>query len=141
MIQPKKKICAGCGLESFIWKNVDGMKLCKQCSSNTGVAKPSNTKPTARQKPIPPRSQKRTKEEKLYSGKRIIFLQENPMCQAHLPGICTKFSTDVHHKEGRIGDLLLDDTKWLAACRFCHEWIENNPEEAQEKGFSIKRIT
>lgn len=139
MIQPKKKICDGCKEESFIWKNVDGKKLCKQCSY-TGVAKLSISKPTAKAKPIAPRSQKRSKEERLYLGKRIIFLQEHPMCQAHLPGICTEYSTDVHHKEGRIGELLLDDTKWLALCRSCHEWVEHNPEEAKEKGFSIKRI-
>lgn len=141
MIQPKKKICDGCGLDSFIWKNVDGKRYCKQCSNNTGVAKPSNIKPTARLKPIPPRSQKRSKEERIYSGKRIIFLQENPMCQAHLPGICTKHATQIHHKKGKIGGLLLNILFWLGVCHACHEWIENNREEAMEKGFSIKRIT
>lgn len=140
MIQPKKKICDGCGLESFIWKNVDGKKLCKQCSY-TGVAKLSISKPTAKAKPIAPRSQKRSKEERLYLAKRIIFLQENPMCQAHLPGICTKHATEVHHKKGRIGELLLNILFWLGVCHACHEWIENNREEAMEKGFSIKRIT
>jgi hypothetical protein len=139
MIQAKKKICDGCGLESYIWKNVGGKKLCKQCSSNTGVAKLS-IKPTAKSKPIAPRSQKRSKEERLYSANRVLFLQEHPMCQAHLPGICTKYSTDVHHKMGRIGELLLMIIHWLAVCRACHDWIENHPEEAREKGFSIKRI-
>lgn len=137
----KKKLCDGCDTLQYIWKNVDGKRYCKQCSSNTGVAKPSISKPTARQSPIPPRSQKRSKEERLYTAQRIIFLQENPMCQAHLPGICTKHATDVHHKMGRIGELLLKILYWLAVCRACHEWIENHPTEAQEKGFSIKRIT
>lgn len=137
MVQPKKKICAGCGLESFIWKNVDGKKYCKQCSSNTGVAKPSNTKPTARKSTIPPRSQKRTKEERLYSAKRIIFLQENQMCQAHLPGICTKHSTDVHHTySGKDRDqFFLDEKTWMAICRACHNWIHANSAEARELGY------
>jgi len=141
-MQAKKKLCDGCGEISIIWRSsgTGGKKLCKQCSSNAGVAKLSISKPTAKAKPIPPRSQKRSKEERLYSAKRVMFLQEHPMCQAHLPGICTKYSTDVHHKQGRTGDDLLDESKWLAACRVCHEWIENHPEEAQEKGFSIKRI-
>lgn len=138
---PKKKICAGCGLESFIWKRVEGKPYCKQCSCNAGVAKPSNTKPTARKNMIPPRSQKRSKEERLYSAKRIIFLQEHPMCQAHLPGICTKHSQEVHHRKGRIADNLLDETHWLALCHMCHDYIENNRQFAMEKGFSIKRIT
>jgi len=140
MIQPKKKICDGCKEESFIWKNVDGKKLCKQCSY-TGVAKLSISKPTAKAKPIAPRSQKRSKEERLYSAKRIIFLQEHPMCEAHLPGICTEHAQEVHHKKGRIGDDLLDETHWLALCHMCHDYIENNREFAMEKGFSIKRIT
>ena len=138
-IQPKKKKCDGCGEDAYIWKNVAGKRYCKQCSSNTGVAKPSNTKPTARQSPIPPHSQKRSKEERLYQAKRIIFPQEHPMCEAHLPGICKEYSTDVHHKEGRVGELLLDETKWLSVCRPCHDWIETHPAEAQERGFSLKR--
>lgn len=137
----KKKKCDGCGEDAYIWKNVGGKKLCKQCSSNTGVAKLSISKPTAKLKLIAPRSQKRSKEERLYTAQRIIFLQENPMCQAHIPGICTKHSTDVHHKMGRIGELLLKIIYWLAVCRACHQWIEEHPIEAQEKGFSLKRIT
>ena len=139
-MEVRKKLCSGCNSLQYIWKNVDGKKLCKQCSSNTGVAKLS-IKPTAKSKPIPVRSQKRSKEERLYSGKRVIFLQENPMCQAHLPGICTKHATEVHHKKGRIGELLLNILFWLGVCHACHEWIENNRAEAMELGFSIKRIT
>jgi hypothetical protein len=135
----KQKICAGCNKLSYIWKSKGGVKLCKQCSSNTGVAKLS-IKPTAKSKPIPPRSQKRSKEERLYSGKRIIFLQEKPLCEAHISGICTKYSTECHHKKGRIGEDLLDETLWLALCHNCHEYIENHREFAMEKGYSIKRI-
>jgi len=62
------------------------------------------------------------------------------MCQAHIPGICTGHATDVHHKAGRVGDLLLDVTYWLAACRACHDWIERHPKEAKVIGFSLTRI-
>ena len=139
MITPKLKLCDGYGRKSRIWKNVDGKKLCKQCSSNTGVAKLS-IKPTAKSKPILVRSQKRSKEDRLYSGKRVIFLQENPMCQAHLPGICTKHATEVHHKKGRIGELLLNILFWLGVCHACHEWIELNREAAIEMGLSVSRL-
>lgn len=138
-IAPKKKLCAGCGEMTYIWANRDGMKLCKQCS-HTGVAKLSIIKPTAK-KPILPRSQKRSKEEKLYSAKRILFLQKHPMCEAHLSGICMEYATDVHHMAGRIDDLLLDESKWKALCRNCHDWVETHPEEAKEKGLSINRLT
>jgi hypothetical protein len=135
-ISPKKKLCSGCGEMTFIWKNVSGNKLCKQCAT-TGVA----IKPTIKAKPIPPRSQKRSKEERLYAAKRIIFIQEHPMCEAHISGICTEYATEVHHKKGRIGEDLLDETHWLALCHMCHDYIENHREFAMEKGFSIKRIT
>lgn len=135
-LAPKKKLCSGCGEMTFIWKNVSGNKLCKQCAT-TGVA----IKPTIKAKPIPPRSQKRSKEERLYAAKRIIFIQEHPMCEAHISGICTEYATEVHHKKGRIGEDLLDETYWLALCHMCHDYIENNREFAMEKGFSIKRIT
>jgi len=138
-MQQKLKICDNCKKPSIIWKSsgTGGKKYCKQCSSNTGVAKPSNTKPTARKSTIPPRSQKRTKEERLYSAKRIIFLQENPMCQAHLPGICTKHSTDVHHTySGKDRDqFFLDEKTWMAICRACHNWIHANSAEARELGY------
>jgi len=135
-LAPKKKLCSGCGEMTFIWKNVSGNKLCKQCAT-TGVA----IKPTIKAKPIPPRSQKRSKEERLYAAKRIIFIQEHPMCEAHISGICTEYATEVHHKKGRIGEDLLDETHWLALCHMCHDYIENHREFAMEKGFSIKRIT
>ena len=135
-LAPKKKLCSECGEMTFIWKNVSGNKLCKQCAT-TGVA----IKPSIKAKPIPPRSQKRSKEERLYAAKRIIFIQEHPMCEAHISGICTEYATEVHHKKGRIGDDLLDETHWLALCHMCHDYIENNREFAMEKGFSIKRIT
>jgi hypothetical protein len=135
-MQVKKKLCSGCGEMTFIWKNVSGNKLCKQCAT-TGVA----IKPTIKAKPIPPRSQKRSKEERLYVAKRIIFIQEHPMCEAHISGICTEYATEVHHKKGRIGEDLLDETHWLALCHMCHDYIENHREFAMEKGFSTKRIT
>lgn len=138
-MKQQKKLCAGCGEMTYIWANREGRKLCKQCSY-TGVAKLSISKPTTK-KPIPPRSQKRSKEEKLYSAKRVLYLQNHPMCEAHLPGICTDYATDIHHMSGRIGDLLLDTNYWKALCRKCHDYVENNPEIAKEKGLSINRLT
>ena len=61
------------------------------------------------------------------------------MCQAHLPQVCSQVSTDVHHMKGRIGDLLLDQTHWLSVCRGCHNWIELQPEQAKQMGFSKNR--
>jgi hypothetical protein len=138
-MEKKKKLCAGCGEMTYIWANREGRKLCKQCSY-TGVAKLSISKPTTK-KPIPPRSQKRSKEEKLYSAKRVLYLQDHPMCEAHLPGICTDYATDIHHMSGKIGDLLTDEKYFKALCRSCHQYVETHPEIAKEKGLSINRLT
>ena len=33
----------------------------------------------------------------------------------------------------------LDTSTWLPVCRNCHNWIENNPTESYELGFSGSR--
>jgi len=136
MIQ-KKKICTKCGLESLIWSSRGGTRLCKKCA-NTGVATNKQNKPT--KKPIAPRSQKRSLEEKLYSLRRKVFLQNHPMCEAHVQGICAGQATEIHHKAGKIGKDLIDELNFLAVCRGCHNYIEEKRTWAMEKGFSIKRI-
>lgn len=73
-----------------------------------------------------------------YTKKRLAFFAINPMCQAKLVG-CTGRSTDVHHKMGR-GENHLNMSTWIAVCRNCHTWIENNPTEAKELGLSNDRL-
>jgi len=138
MIKPKKKLCIGCDSLQYIWKNQGGNRYCKDCS-NTGVAKLGKSKPKSKQKPISPRSSKRAKEEVLYSTMRVIFLKQHSTCQANVLG-CANKATEIHHKVGRIGKLLLDTTQWLAICRTCHQWVENNPTDAKELGLSGARL-
>ena len=137
MIQ-KKKICTKCGLESLIWSSRGGTRLCKKCA-NTGVATNKQNKPT--KKPIAPRSQKRLFQERLYSLRRKVFIENHPMCEAHIVGVCTGVSSECHHKKGRVGKDLLDQTHWIALCHNCHEYVERERTWALEMGFSIKRIT
>lgn len=135
-MKQKLKICDGCKEPRFIWVNRGGRRLCKQCS-NTGVAKLSITKPTTKQKPIPPRSQKRSKEERLYSAKRILFLQEHELCMIHLQGICTHYATEIHHTysgKDRAEHFLNPET-WYATCRSCHSWCHAHSKEARELGY------
>ncbi len=89
-------------------------------------------------KPIKQVSEKRKEENKMYSAKRALFLAENKKCQKPE---CRNDSTDVHHKRGRIGSNYLDVSTWLAVCRKCHRWIEDNPKEAKELGLSENRLT
>ena len=84
------------------------------------------------------KSKKMQRIETEYRKLRIEYLNNYPMCQAALPR-CTHKSSEIHHKKGR-GIYHNDVNTWLSVCRTCHNWIELNPIEAEELGFSIKRI-
>ena len=84
-------------------------------------------------------SKKQSANLRQYKKVREAYLESNPNCEAKLNG-CTFESTEIHHKKGRIGNLLQDDTYFLAVCRNCHHYIELNPIEAKEKGFSLSRL-
>ena len=70
-----------------------------------------------------------------YKKARREYLEENPYCQR-----CGKMATDIHHKKGRMGELLIDKTFFMSACRPCHIFIEEHPAISYEKGWSIKRV-
>lgn len=119
-----------------IWKSHGKEKYCKECWYS--IDKP---------KSIPPVSKKRQGEMDKYSKLREAFLFAKPFCEAQISSYnernishCTGKSTDVHHKSGRIGENYLKIGTWLAVCRNCHQWIEENPEEAKELGFSESRL-
>lgn len=94
-------------------------------------------KPKDKGKSLRPRSVKRAKQEREYSHKRLLFLENNPVCQ--VKG-CEMHSDQVHHKKGRIGELLTDERYFLAVCGPHHRYIENHPEEAKKHGYSLSRL-
>lgn len=120
------KECSGCNKQRHIWKNVveDGerKRYCQNCWGRKN------------KKSISPRSEKMKAKDKEYSLKAKLFKQKHPFCQANIPSICQKATSDVHHIEGRIGDLYLDESKWAALCRSCHRYITDNPLFAKEIG-------
>jgi hypothetical protein len=128
MIKAKLKKCAGCSQLKHIWKSHKKDKYCRECWYT--IEKP---------KSISPVSKKRQVEMDEYSKKRVAFLALKPICEAKIIH-CTGKSTDVHHKSGRVGEKYLKISTWLSVCRNCHQWIEENPEEAKELGFSESRL-
>lgn len=82
------------------------------------------------------------KKMRIYNVQRDQFLSARACACAELMSwkgypICRKLShaaTDIHHKRGRVGKLLLDMTHWLPVCRLAHNWIHDNPAEAKSKG-------
>jgi len=97
-------------------------------------------------KSIPNVSKKRQAENLQYQVLRKEFLEkpENKICP-----ITNWPTTEIHHKRKRRGfaddwarenniSLYLDTRFWLAVSREGHQWIEDNPQEAYELGYSIK---
>lgn len=85
------------------------------------------------------RSLKRQKQEREYKIVKAAYLEEHPYCEAEW--MCHGLlAVEIHHKKGRIGDLLCDKKYFLAVCRMCHDRIEQHPKEAKEQGFSLSRL-
>lgn len=135
MIKQKTGICQRCD-DTRTVPLIAG--LCKFHYWNSRAALKGKKEPKPR-KPVKKVSDKRSKENKIYTGKRIIFLAEHKICEAKLEG-CTIKSTDVHHIRGRCGELFLDETHWKALCRSCHKFVEENSEMAKELGLSESRL-
>ncbi len=101
---------------------------CKICGT-----KPENKA----QKPIARVSKKRLKQEYDYKKLRDAYLLIFPKCEVHN---CDNKSSQIHHRQGRIGALLTDVNHFLAVCEPCHKYIELNPIWSKEQGYSESRI-
>lgn len=77
----------------------------------------------------------RKEQNKQYRKEARRFITTHPRC-----AVCSQPSTEVHHKAGRIGELLLDQTKWLAVCSDCHVKITEDSDWAIRKGYSESRL-
>ena len=141
-MKTKKKKCDGCEEQRYIWKNVMEnsvrKRYCKGCWSvqNNSI----KSKPTPIRKPIAHRSSRKKKEDFQYSKQSKTYKENHPNCYACIPNTCTHRTTDVHHKAGRIEELLLDQRYWLPVCRPCHDWIETHPQESRDLGYSVSKI-
>jgi hypothetical protein len=121
-----------CGKEFKKFKSTD-----KYCSSSCEVLD-KGFKEKKKPKPIPKISDKRKIDNLKYSALRIEFLgkKENKICP-----ITKKPTTDIHHKKGRVGSLLLDTRFWIALSREGHKFVEENPIWAKENGYSLDRLS
>lgn len=85
--------------------------------------------------PINPMSKKRAEEMKLYRKEKEIWLKENKCCARCGDHVAIGAEIDLHHVRGRVGKLLRAQHFWMPLCRYCHNWVHDNPKEAREKGF------
>ena len=128
-ITPKLKMCAGCNQLKHIWKSDKKDKYCQPCWYS--IDKP---------KSISPVSKKMQVTLDAYGKKRAAYLAICSTCQAGLVD-CTGQATEIHHKAGKVGENYTKISNFLAVCRNCHRWIEENPNEAKELGLSESRLT
>jgi hypothetical protein len=81
-----------------------------------------------------------------YNKRRDVFLR-NKWCVVYPD----QRATQVHHMMGKIGfadewarenniSLWLDERFWLPVSMEGHNWIENHPNEAKEKKYSLNRL-
>ena len=81
-------------------------------------------------------STRRAKQNREYTKVRLEYLNEHPYCER-----CEgNQATEIHPKKGRIELLLINKEFFCALCHNCHVWVENNPVEAKEQGFSLNRL-
>ena len=74
---------------------------------------------------------KRAKQTADYLRIRHQWLKVHDVCEAPM---CQGKATEIHHKRGRIGELLCDTRHWVALCSHCHRWIHEHPKAARDAG-------
>ena len=88
-----------------------------------------------KEKAISPLSEKKAQELAMYRPRRDKYLKENTICEVKE---CSKPSTHINHKNGRIGAMLYDVYFFMAVCNYCHpSKIHENPEWSRENGYLI----
>lgn len=79
----------------------------------------------------------------VYNAIKEMFLRNDDYCRC---GRCVSrempmglIATEIHHKKGRAGWLLVDIRYWVQVSKECHRWIHDHPEEATKLGLLQKR--
>lgn len=93
--------------------------------------KPKVNKPV---KWIPRKSEHQKKRDYRYSKVRAEYLKRNPWCR-----MCGKGATDIHHRNGKVSNLLFDTRYFTAVCSGCHDWCHRNIELARQKGMICQK--
>ena len=84
---------------------------------------------------ISPISKRKAEELAIYRVKRDKYLKENDICEVKE---CDSGSTHIHHKNGRIGEMIHNHKFFMAVCNGCHpQKIHENPAWARENGYLI----
>ena len=87
------------------------------------------------------RSKSKEAQDAVYAAIAKLFKAAHPTCRiCELRGnVPPRWTDDVHHSRGREGLLLFDVRYFIAACRTCHTWAEDNKEAARALGVTAQR--
>ena len=102
----------------------------------TPKVKESSLKPT-KSKRIKPISDKQLIRLAEYRLVRDKYFKLNPICE--FKG-CYSTEITLHHKAGKIGDLLCDIRYFCSLCFHHHRIVEENPKLAKELNLSVDRL-
>lgn len=91
---------------------------------------------------LKPVSKKRSAQLREYAKKRKAFLEKRDFCD-----LCVikhagdehpiNRATEVHHRAKRRQDMLNDERFWMALCRPCHRYLEDNKGWARERAYLL----
>lgn len=102
------------------------------CSTYCGAVYQSEKRKGKEKKVIKKVSDKRKTQDKTYQLVRKAYLLKNPNCE-----VCGVDASEIHHKNGRTNERLIDSDYFLSVCRPCHNEIHANPEHARREGYLI----
>jgi hypothetical protein len=86
-------------------------------------------------------SAKQAKRNREYDKLRqFVYERSNGRCEINATWSCSGQCEQVHHKQGRVGDRMLDLDKMVAICYNCHDFIGRNPALAYDRGWLMRRV-
>lgn len=117
-------------------KQVFCKKLCKSCYVNDYNKRRREKLQKEKKAPISQFSDQRKKLTAIYSILRADIMKVKLRCEANLPG-CLKFASEIHHKKGRRGFLLIMSKYFGYQCDNCHKICTRDSKMAKEEGLSL----
>lgn len=94
--------------------------------STGGLSRTSGLKPVSR---------KQVRRNARWAKVRVqALVRDRGLCQR-----CGAEATDVHHRQGRVGDRMFRLDLLVSVCRACHDWIELNRQLAYAQGWLVRR--
>lgn len=115
-------------------RNIEAIREWQQCSRQR-----AREAPQKKRTPLPKRTANRAAQEREYSERRKIYLEAHPLCERCLVDGIEEPAAQLHHKRGRDGERLLDESEFAALCVFCHDFTEAKPAEAMKEGWIKSR--